>query len=70
MADLRTNFLGIKSPNPFWLASRRQRTKSIMSFARSKRDGAALFGKRSVMVIPSSMCQARAMAPFMVLIAV
>ena len=21
MADLRTNFLGIKSPNPFWLAS-------------------------------------------------
>ena len=21
MADLSTNFLGIKSPNPFWLAS-------------------------------------------------
>ena len=21
MADLRTNFIGIKSPNPFWLAS-------------------------------------------------
>src|ERR1700733_167970 len=21
MADLRTNFLGVKSPNPFWLAS-------------------------------------------------
>ena len=21
MADLRTNFVGIKSPNPFWLAS-------------------------------------------------
>ena len=21
MADLRSNFLGIKSPNPFWLAS-------------------------------------------------
>ena len=21
MADLRTEFLGIKSPNPFWLAS-------------------------------------------------
>ena len=21
MADLRANFIGIKSPNPFWLAS-------------------------------------------------
>ena len=21
MADLRSNFIGIKSPNPFWLAS-------------------------------------------------
>jgi dihydropyrimidine dehydrogenase (NAD+) subunit PreA len=25
MADIRNNFVGIKSPNPFWLALRRRR---------------------------------------------
>jgi dihydropyrimidine dehydrogenase (NAD+) subunit PreA len=29
MADLSTNFLGIKSPNPFWLASAPPTDKEI-----------------------------------------
>ena len=29
MADLSTNFLGIKSPNPFWLASAPPRTSGV-----------------------------------------
>jgi len=39
MADLRTNFCGIKSPNPFWLASAPRRTRSTTSCAPSRRAG-------------------------------
>lgn len=38
MADLRSNFVGIKSPNPFWLASA-QPTDRAYNFERAFKAG-------------------------------
>ena len=39
MADLTSSFCGIKSPNPFWLASAPLRIKNIMFVELSKQGG-------------------------------
>ena len=46
MADLSTNFAGIKSPNPFWLASAPPTDKEYNVVAPSRRAGAAWCGRR------------------------
>lgn len=45
MANLKTSFAGIKSPNPFWLASAPQPIRRIMSAALLRPGGAGLYGK-------------------------
>jgi dihydroorotate dehydrogenase len=63
MVDLRSDFLGIKSPNPFWLASAPP-TDRKTNVERAFRAGAASSGRRSAKPgRRSSMFRARAMAP-------
>jgi len=45
MADLTTDFLGIKSPNPFWLASAPPTDKEYNVRRALRPVGGALFGK-------------------------
>jgi hypothetical protein len=46
MADLTTDFLGIKSPNPFWLASAPPTDKEYNVVRAFKAAGAASSGRR------------------------
>ena len=43
MADLRNDFIGIKSPNPFWLASAPLQIRHIMLNEPLKRAGALVW---------------------------
>jgi dihydropyrimidine dehydrogenase (NAD+) subunit PreT len=52
MADLRSNFVGIKSPNPFWLASAPPTDKAYNVTAPSRRAGVAWSGRRWAMDPP------------------
>ena len=45
MADLTSNTCGIRSPNPFWLASARPRTQADKSYGHLKPAGVVLYGK-------------------------
>ena len=45
MANLNSNFLGIKSPNPYWLASAPPTDKKINVFGHLKQAGVELYGK-------------------------
>jgi hypothetical protein len=47
MASLHTDFLGIKSPNPFWLASAPPTDKEYNVERAFRQAGAAWCGKRS-----------------------
>ena len=62
MADLRTEFLGIKSPNPFWLASAPPTDKEYNVVRAFKAAGAASSGRRSARTRRSSTSTARATA--------
>ena len=46
MADLRSDFLGIKSPNPFWLASAPPTDRKTNVVRALKRDANPLEAKR------------------------
>jgi len=70
MADLRSNFLGIKSPNPFWLASAPPTDRETNVVRAFKAGWGGVVWKRWAMVILSSMSAARAMARSIVRIAV
>jgi dihydropyrimidine dehydrogenase (NAD+) subunit PreA len=54
MADLTTDFVGIKSPNPFWLASAPPTDKEYNVAAPSRPAGAAWSGRRWARTRPSS----------------
>ena len=46
MADLRINFAGIESPNPFWLASAPPTNSGYQVQRAFEAGGEALYGKR------------------------
>ena len=54
MADIRSNLAGIKSPNPFWLASAPPTNSGYQIMKAFDADGEVLSGKRWEFLL--SMC--------------